>query len=353
MSRRRATPWAPLAPVATRALAPGRRRGLPLLACLLAVSASAAGQQLDRLGTTFASSIGQAGNMFDLVAEREIDLVALDVNLDAGTPTVEVWVRPGGYAGFEGRPGAWTLVASGAVASLGTDLPTPLPFTLGVHVSAGERLGVYVTATSGPAINYTIGDGQDDAAANADLAITQGLGLAYPFSTSYSPRIWNGAVYYHAQTGVPFCFGDGGGAVCPCGNQGEAGRGCENSRGEGARLSGEGTTSLAEDSLAFDATGVPAGKTALLFAGTQESNAGLGGLFGDGLLCAAGTFATIGVDVSNTGGVARWGPGLLADTGWSPGSARYFQVLYRDASDASPCGGRFNGTNGVRVELEP
>ncbi|MCA9218822.1 MAG: hypothetical protein KDA71_00765, partial [Planctomycetales bacterium] len=53
--------------------------------------------------------------------------------------------------------------------------------------------------------------------------------------------------------GTAFCFGDGSGSFCPCGNNGNAGEGCANSTGVGAILFGTGSDSVSADDLVFNA----------------------------------------------------------------------------------------------------
>src|SRR5690606_27479256 len=82
-----------------------------------------------------------------------------------------------------------------------------------------------------------------------------------------------------------FCFGDGSGTACPCGNSGAAGRGCANSvDASGARLAASGAASLTNDTLVLSGSGMP-NSSALYFQGTTQISAP----FGDGLRCAGGT----------------------------------------------------------------
>ena len=65
---------------------------------------------------------------------------------------------------------------------------------------------------------------------------------------------------------------------------GVAGTGCANSTGGGGRLLPSGTGSVLIDDLRFAAVGLPAGTSAILFAGSGT----LSLPFGDGLRCAGG-----------------------------------------------------------------
>jgi len=149
-----------------------------------------------------------------------------------------------------------------------------------------------------------------------------------------------------------FCYGDGTGTACPCGNPGGLGEGCENSSGAGGVLAAGGSASVGADDLTFAAANLPANGAALLISGTGQANAGSGVVLGDGLLCVGGTVRRLVVAFPGVGGNANWGPGLVAMGGWSAGVTQYFQCWYRDAS-GSPCASGFNLTNGVSVSFVP
>jgi len=150
---------------------------------------------------------------------------------------------------------------------------------------------------------------------------------------------------------TPFCFGDGSGPVCPCGNPSApgAGEGCANSTGLGGLLYARGTQRVSEDDLVMDVFHLPAKHTALVAAGPQATGAGVP--FGDGLWCLAiqRRLTTAWTDLQ---GYARFGPGLGDKALWAPGESWYFQVVYRTAQP-SPCGQVLNATNAVAVAFTP
>jgi len=150
-----------------------------------------------------------------------------------------------------------------------------------------------------------------------------------------------------------FCFGDGNGSACPCGNEsgGGACQGCANSSGQGALVTAGGSASVAADDLVFDASNLLPSQPALLFAGLNALGGGDGIPFGDGLRCVGGSVARLGVRTPDSGGGASWGPGLAASGGWGAGDVRRFQVWYRDP--AGPCGGGFNLSHGLELVFEP
>ena len=136
--------------------------------------------------------------------------------------------------------------------------------------------------------------------------------------------------------GTGFCFGDGSGAACPCGNFGAPGHGCANSvSASGANLSGSGFASLAHDSLVLEGVGMPS-SSALYFQGTTLVGGGLGAGFGDGLRCAGGSVIRLGTQSNASGGSQYPGVGSTAisvkgQVG-APGT-RSYQVWYRNAAN--------------------
>ncbi len=154
---------------------------------------------------------------------------------------------------------------------------------------------------------------------------------------------------------TPFCFGDGSGAACPCGNAGLAGNGCAHSQNPaGANLSGAGLPRISADSFVLTTTGMPNGP-GLYFQGDTQAAGGNGVSFGDGLLCASGTITRLGVKFSIAGVSSFPGvgdPTLSVSGSVAIGDTRQYQQWYRDAFVfCSPS--NFNLTNAVQVTWVP
>jgi hypothetical protein len=160
-----------------------------------------------------------------------------------------------------------------------------------------------------------------------------------------------------ADAGGPFCFGDGSGLACPCGNASTAvdRAGCASSLGTGGRLAGSGQAHVASDSFVLAATQVPLATTALFFQGTSRTNHGGGTAMGDGLRCASGSMVRLGIVHANQGTASFPGVGgtaLHVAGNVSPGSTRVYQAMYRNM--ASFCSAStFNLTNGWIVGWSP
>ena len=149
--------------------------------------------------------------------------------------------------------------------------------------------------------------------------------------------------------GSPFCFGDGSGTICPCGNFGAAGEGCANSTGGGSLLLSTGTSSIAADDLGFNGFGLPPGKPSMVFSGDAQT---VVTPFGDGIRCVDGAIKRHDVIPADPSGNATWLPSLQPQGGWGSGDTRYFQIWYRDPT-AGPCNGGFNTSSGVIVNFIP
>ena len=149
--------------------------------------------------------------------------------------------------------------------------------------------------------------------------------------------------------GQLFC---GCAAGAPCGNLGDEQSGCAHSGGVGARLATAGSASVAAADLSLVGSGLPDG-IGLFFQGTSEVNAGLGSLFGDGLLCAGGTIVRLEVVTVSAGAASAPSLGAppISTTGAvASGDSRVYQLWYRDVP--GPCSSGFNLTNAIRVDWE-
>ncbi len=132
-----------------------------------------------------------------------------------------------------------------------------------------------------------------------------------------------------------FCFGDGTGLVCPCGNNGGPRRGCVNSATAsiGASLAGSGTASISADTVLLTAVDITG--PCLFFQGNNQFSGGSGMVFGDGILCAGGTIVRVAIAFP-VGTTASY-PNLSTPTplhtagGVAAPGVFVYQCWYRDA----------------------
>ncbi len=161
-----------------------------------------------------------------------------------------------------------------------------------------------------------------------------------------------GTVTVDLDPGTGFCFGDGSGTACPCGNTSATnlGSGCTNSLGSAGHLAGSGTPSVTNDTVMLTGTGMP-NSSALYFQGTAQQGGGAGIVFGDGLRCAGGSVIRLGTK-SNAAGTSNYPVGadqaVSVRGACSAGVTRHYQIWYRNAA-AFCSSDTFNLTNGYTL----
>jgi len=151
------------------------------------------------------------------------------------------------------------------------------------------------------------------------------------------------------NSGNGFCFGDGSGALCPCGNFGGAGEGCRNGSGTGAALTGTGNASVAGDTFVLDVVGVDGNRPGLMLRADNQVAIPVG----DGLLCTSGNSERGQVQVTNAGATQYTNFNGSAFGAVGVGVVKNYQFWYRDSPAGSPCGANFNFSNGWTVTYIP
>lgn len=154
--------------------------------------------------------------MFDIEAINCVVIDHFEINLNAGTHTIEIYTKPGTIFGFTQNPAPWTLAATvNNVVSAGANMPTLVPTSLGVTVPAGQTVGFYITTING-GMRYT-GLGTNPtptgptglvAASDGNIQIMVGVGKSYPFDLDFYPRTSNLIATYSTcvgTTGVGCC----------------------------------------------------------------------------------------------------------------------------------------------------
>ncbi|CAM8357919.1 Autotransporter beta-domain containing protein [Candidatus Methylopumilus planktonicus] len=162
----------------------------------------------DSLSTIFTGGNSQNGNMFDIsvTGTSSINITGFAQNFSGTSATIsgfELWTIAGGITGNTANASAWTLISStGSFTSNTQGTPTNIPFSTSISISLnpGQTIGIYLTNQSGRTLNsYTDGTAVGNVAAtNSNLTIYEGYGVAYPFGQLFSPRIWNGTIFYSA-----------------------------------------------------------------------------------------------------------------------------------------------------------
>ncbi len=329
--------------------------------------------------STLGPILGNPSNMFQFAGTTNIDL------------TFQLGAQP--FA-----TGAYSGGAAATVPDLHGRIPNPIPLLpplatidiVGLVVSptspafavgAGGGFSASLTLTalagtmtvtplgSAPTSTPLAGSSSTPTTVNGTLTTAPGLFLlnqpinvTFPFTdpgtgASGSVTLVGTLVANHARI-RSFCAGDGTGTACPCANHAPAGsgRGCLNSTGVGALLSGAGVASVTGDTLVLSASGMAATATALYFQGNAQINAGAGSVFGDGKRCVTATVIRLGTKTS-VGGASSYpqlGDIPVSVRGAVPagGAIRHYQTWYRNsAAYCTP--DLFNLTNGLSVTWVP
>ena len=182
-----------------------------MMVCVLSLGLTPVAQAYSgSITTTYAEDNGQNGNMFDVTASGPayITITSFDIHVgDLGQVSIDVFYKSGTYSGFEKDPGFWKPLGSLTVTGAGVGNPTPV--NIGVlTIPSGETYGIYITRTDGGSLTYTDGA---NTYSNSAITIDTGTGNAFPFGDVFTPRTWNGTIYYETPEGGG---GDGGGGGC-------------------------------------------------------------------------------------------------------------------------------------------
>lgn len=154
------------------------------------------------------------------------------------------------------------------------------------------------------------------------------------------------------QTGTPYCFGDGSGTACPCGNASAPAAmiGCVNGASTGGKLRGSGVASVSADTFVLSSSGgIPFGP-GLYFQGSTQITAGVA--FGNGLLCLTGATPRLEIRFADGTGAASSTVSISQLGAVSGGDVRGYQMWYRDTTGFCT-GAGFNLTNAIGLTWAP
>lgn len=167
-----------------------------------------------QLPTTLAGGSGGATgwcNIFDLAIAnpRGIELEALDLrtNTGPGTPiAVDIYLTPNTAVGVERTGDVWRLVASGtgtsAGNSSGAEVRSHITLSNPIYLAPGGY-GMLIHHVSGSGQTYS-GSTTQATYGNSDLTLSNPSVVSTLFNPSsgtlFSPRPWNGVLYYATST---------------------------------------------------------------------------------------------------------------------------------------------------------
>lgn len=155
----------------------------------------------DFLFTVDTATNGNDGIMFEITAAQPIIIRSLNCLLEGDTGHVKIYYKTGSYTGSTGSPANWTFADSALVVpEFGSIIR--LPINLSLKVGALQTVSFYITGNGGPAsVAYNNGTTEGNIfVQDANLAIKEGVGVNYPFGTTFSPRAFRGSVNYCLDT---------------------------------------------------------------------------------------------------------------------------------------------------------
>jgi len=148
------------------------------------------------LVTSYASDNGYNGNMFDIVALKNVEILSFDANLGVGAHTMEVHYRQGSFVGHESSSSGWTLIGTATTNATAQDAPTPVNVPVNVSIPQGQTYAFYVT-TQGTSNRYINGTSVGNVfASDQNIQVLEGVGKSYPFASTFTTRNYSGTVHY-------------------------------------------------------------------------------------------------------------------------------------------------------------
>lgn len=162
-------------------------------------STETAGGGCDSIRTTYAGGNGNSGIMFNIVAVQPLTITFFDGVFAGDSGWVYIYHKSGTFVGNETNAGAWTLADSAMVMNPAPGQPVRIPIYVGYPMSTGDTAGFYISGDGVTiAVDYTNGTAVNNVyVQDFYVKVHEGRGMSSPlFTTSATPRVFNGNVYY-------------------------------------------------------------------------------------------------------------------------------------------------------------
>ena len=165
-------------------------------------AASLLGSGANSKSTTFSGGNSQVGNMFDVHVKNNISIDSFDVSPSfTGSDSIVFYYRQGTYSGYSSTTTGWTRVGAAYVTSSSSSSGNKVRAAFNgtkPQLQAGQSYGFCLYSYKSNIMNYTNGStSYTDSFYNSDIVIYSGIGITgFPASTTFSPRDWNGTIYY-------------------------------------------------------------------------------------------------------------------------------------------------------------
>ena len=151
----------------------------------------------DGLETTFDMGNGNNGAMFNIVPSQSCKITFFDVLLNGSSDSVSIYRRAGSLAGHEEVAEDWIHVGTVFMTLTTQDSLYRIPIYVNQELVPGDTVAYYITGRGLIDVDYTDGTTENAVfAQDSYMKVLEGVGIVYPFSDGFSPRILNMVVNY-------------------------------------------------------------------------------------------------------------------------------------------------------------
>ena len=184
--------------------------------CVAATVLGAALSAQSPLTTTYAGGNGLGSNSmiwFDVTVNIAVTVTQLDINAGTGSTagSIDIYTIPGGHAGFETNPAAWTNQGNVAIAAPNPEgTPTPCVLSSPFLLTPGTY-GFAIAYNTGISLTYS--NGPMGPFSNNELSVMDGGSGTIWGGIVNTPRVFNGSIYYNSGSGYASSVAYGAG--CP------------------------------------------------------------------------------------------------------------------------------------------
>jgi len=136
------------------------------------------------------------------IGSVSLSITSFDINTASTTSfsNFRVYLLPGMTSqGHETNAALWgSPVATGSGTGAGVNQPTHVTLSNSFLLTASTLYGIALVADPSFGHYYTNGNGSNQNYSNADLSLFLGSATNVPFTAPvFSPRVWNGTIYYN------------------------------------------------------------------------------------------------------------------------------------------------------------
>jgi hypothetical protein len=148
--------------------------------------------QLNTLTTQWNGENGKEGIMFNVSAETNLSLYAIDFHMEEVLTKCNVFVLKGDYSSYINQPGKWELVYSKSIKGLGKYNRTHIDLDE-IKMEADKNYGIYISLEDANVMYYSSGESEFS---DENMTISDGKGVSWPFAYVCGSREFNGSLHY-------------------------------------------------------------------------------------------------------------------------------------------------------------